>query len=232
MRRRKSAWKAAVLALFFGGVALFYLDFRRGLVAVVAWCAAIALVSWIVAAVVSPANAFSVAFLITNALFIWPAVRISRLHNNKIPADLKIESDGSQRVKNVGHLVIGLSVFTGLVGLAQAGNPGIGELGRFIRATYLVSLPLAVWGSTTGIGLLRAWRWARFSMLVFSSLLVAFGMLFAVAFLFMPNDGEMSGWGVFLLKTFAVSLWLIPVGIGVRWLIYFRSHNVKAHFSV
>jgi len=229
VRQRKSAWKAAVLALLFGGVGFFYLDFRPGLIAVVAWCGAIPLVSWIVDGVVSPGDVFRVAFLITNALFIWPAVRMAKRHNSTIPADLKVESDGFQKVRNVGNLVIVVSMCTMFAGFYLAASPAMGEMGPFMHAAGVLFVPMGAWGLATGIGLLRSWRWARISMLVFSALLAAFGTLGAITLSFMPNGG-MSGWGLILLKTFVVSQPLILAAIGVRWSIYFTRNNVRAHF--
>jgi len=89
---------------------------------------------------------------------------------------------------------------------------------------------MGAWGLATGIGLLRAWRWARISILVFSSLVAVCGAFGVAAFPFMPN-GNVSGWTLFLLTAGPVLVNLIPVAIGVRWFIYFGRNHVRAHFQ-
>ena len=142
----------------------------------------------------------------------------------------KAVSECSQRVKNIGRVVIVLSGLTMIGGSLLVGNPVMGEMGPFMHASAIAFVCCGAWGIGTGIGLLRAWRWARISILVFSSLLAALGVLCVVAFLFMPN-GDMSGWSLMLLKTFCLSSVLIPTGLGALWLIYFTRSNVKAHFQ-
>lgn len=142
----------------------------------------------------------------------------------------KAVSECSQRVRNIGRVVIVVSALTMIGGCLQVGNPAIGEMGPSMHASAIAFVCCGAWGIGTGIGLLRAWRWARISMLVFSSLLAALGMLCVVAFLFMPN-GDMSGWSLILLKMFCFSFVLIPTGLGALWLIYFTRSNVKAHFQ-
>jgi len=107
-------------------------------------------------------------------------------------------------------------------------GPAMGGLGRFMHDMSMVLLPMSAWGIATGIGLLRSWPWARVSILVFSALLAAVSTLSVVAFLSMPSGNiDMSVWELLLLKTFVVSLHLIPAGIGVRWFMYFRRDNVR-----
>jgi hypothetical protein len=82
----------------------------------------------------------------------------------------------------------------------------------------------------TGIGLLRAWRWARVSTLIFSGLLAVLGILGIVVFLLMPG-GDVSGWTLILLRTASTLLFLIPIAVGLRWIFFFRRKEVKAHFQ-
>jgi hypothetical protein len=52
-----------------------------------------------------------------------------------------------------------------------------------------------------------------------------------IVFLSMPRGNlDMSIWELLLFKTFVVLQLLIPAGIGVRWFMYFRRDNVRAHF--
>jgi hypothetical protein len=231
VRQRKSAWKAMVLAGLFGGVGLFYVGFQPGLLAVAAWCGAMALATWLTIGRVSSDNISGTAFFVTNALFVWPAFLMVRRHNRTIPASLEVGPDSFQRVKNIGKLVIGASLCTMLAALNLVAGPAMGGFGRFAHDMSIVWLPMSVWGIATGIGLLRSWPWSRVSILVFSTLLAAVSMLGVIVFLSMPRGNlDMSIWELFLFKTFVVSQLLIPAVIGVRWVMYFRRDNVRAHF--
>jgi hypothetical protein len=141
-----------------------------------------------------------------------------------------VKPDCSKKLKDTGVFVIvgsGLALFAGST---YFNMPRMGELGNFAHDISPLVLCMGAWGLATGIGLLRAWRWARISMLVFSSLLAVCGALGVVVFLFTPNGG-MSGWPLFLLKVGTLSVNVIPVAIGLRWFIYFTRNNVKAHFQ-
>jgi len=136
----------------------------------------------------------------------------------------------SQKVKKLGWELTACSVLALLIGPISIGNLGNeGEIGRFAHYMEPMFLCMVVWGLATGIGLLWSWRWARISMLVFSSFPIVLGILLAVGLLLLPK-GDMSGWSLILLKTVAVSLDLIPVAIGVRWFNFFRRDDVKTYF--
>ena len=110
-------------------------------------------------------------------------------------------------------------------------NPGNGELGWFMHAGGIVSVPMSAWGIATGIGLLRSWPWARVSKLGFSTLLAAYSTLAVVGFLSMPDGNiDMSARELLLLKTFVISLNLIPGAVGVQGFMYFRRDDVRANF--
>jgi len=86
----------------------------------------------------------------------------------------QIELDCFKTVKKVGGQVIAGSVFTLLVGFIAVPNLGsTGELEHFAHDTVPLLFCMTAWGLATGIGLLRAWRWARISMLIFGGLLDA-----------------------------------------------------------
>ena len=52
-----------------------------------------------------------------------------------------------------------------------------------------------------------------------------------VSFLSLPDGNiDMSVRELLLFKTSVVSMHLIPAGIGVRWFVYFRRDDVRAHF--
>ena len=142
----------------------------------------------------------------------------------------KRESDCSQTIKKLGWELFACSVFVLLAGIISIGNLGNeGEIGRFAHGMIPVFLCVVAWALATGIGLLRSWRWARISMLTFSSFPIVLGILMAVGLLLLPR-GDMSRLNVLVLKAVAASLDLIPIVIGIRWFNYFRQDNVKAYF--
>jgi hypothetical protein len=95
----------------------------------------------------------------------------------------------------------------------------------------MVMVPVSLWGVVTGIGLMRAWRWARISMLVFGGLLTAICTLLMVGYLLMPGGG-MAWWSVLALRVLIVLLSLVPAVIGVRWFRFFLRSNVKSYFGI
>jgi len=87
------------------------------------------------------------------------------------------------KIKRTGYLAIIFNAFAVFGIFSFAAQSGHGEMGRFYHDNMAWTLLLAGWGLATGIGLLRAWRWARISALIFSGLLSLFGVLGIVAFL-------------------------------------------------
>jgi hypothetical protein len=73
-------------------------------------------------------------------------------------------------------------------------------------------------------------RWARISTLIFSGLLAVFGILGMVAFLRMPA-GNISGGMVLAGRILPTLLFVIPIVIGYRWLVFFSRTEVKAYLG-
>jgi len=139
----------------------------------------------------------------------------------------KADSNCRQKVKKLGWELIACCVLVLLCAAISIRNiPNEGELGRGEHAMIPLFLCVMVWGLSTGIGLLRARRWARISMLVFCNLPIVFGVLPTVALVSLPKE-DMSGRS----KAVVVSVALIPVVIGVRWFNYFRRDDVKSYFQ-
>jgi hypothetical protein len=139
--------------------------------------------------------------------------------------------DCSRRIKGTGRLAIGgnaFAVFGILMFEYQTG--GHGEMGSFYHDNIVWTLLFAAWGLATGIGLLRAWRWARISTLIFSGLFSAFGILGVVVFLCIPGGG-VSGVELMILRTASTVAFLIPIAVGIRWLVFFARKDVKAYFQ-
>jgi hypothetical protein len=143
---------------------------------------------------------------------------------------MKETVDFSGKVKATGLLSVAgnaFAVFGILMVDFQSG--GHGEMGSFYYHNTLWILLFGGWGLATGIGLLRAWRWARISTLIFSGLLAAFGILGVGAFLRMPG-GSISN-GDMILRIVLTLLFLIPIALGLWWLVFFTRKDVKAYFQ-
>jgi hypothetical protein len=141
--------------------------------------------------------------------------------------------DCSKKVKDLGSFVIAGSAFAFLGGILSAiNNPRpMGEMGHFMYASSRVMVCFGGWGLITGTGILRKWRWARISMLVFCAILVIIGSFLLFGMLVMPS-GEPTGWTwqLILGKALLVAILFIPPFVGVRWLIYFTRKSVKSYF--
>lgn len=144
---------------------------------------------------------------------------------------MKPTADCSPRVKLAGRFAIagnGVAALSILLFDYQSG--GHGEMGSFYHSILLWIFLFAGWGVATGIGLLQAWRWARISALIFSALLALGGILGVVAFLGMPAGG-LSGGAVLIFRVVSSLLGLIPVAIGLWWLVFFNRKDVKEYFQ-
>ena len=104
-------------------------------------------------------------------------------------------------------------------------------MANFYADSMVWTFPLAGWGIATGIGLLRAWRWARISTLIFSGLLAAFGVLETAASLRMSGDVDTPSRELIVFKSFLILLDLIPIAAGIAWLVFFTRKDVKAYFQ-
>jgi len=78
------------------------------------------------------------------------------------------------KVRRTGYLAIICNAFVVFAIFSfESQSGGHGEMGRFYHDNMVWTLLFSCWGLATGIGLLRAWRWARVSTLAFSGLLIA-----------------------------------------------------------
>ena len=104
-------------------------------------------------------------------------------------------------------------------------------MANFFANTMIWTFPFAGWGILTGIGLLRVWRWARISTLIFSGLLAVFGIAETAASLLVPRDAGTPQWDFILFKTFLIVVDIIPIAAGIAWLVFFTRKDVKAYFQ-
>ena len=256
MKERKRPWLAALLAFFFGGPGFFYLGLRRGLVATLAWLLTSLFVLNMPFHPSPSIDPEAIGLFLLQAASAWLALLSCKRINakeekaaareepiaartdsttpliNRNP-QRKVQADCSREIRDTGMSVIALSgvaLFGNLMLFANT-NPPMGEMGHFMHDSAMVCLPVSLWGVATGIGLMRAWRWAWISMVVFGSLLATSCTLLTVHFLLMPGGG-MVWWGVLALRVLFVLLFLVPVAIGVRWFRFFLRNNVKSYFGI
>jgi hypothetical protein len=142
--------------------------------------------------------------------------------------------DCGARIRKIGRRVIvlsGLALLAGVIGYVQT-TPTMGDLGHFTNEIFApLVLCLALWGLTTGIGLLRAWRWAWVSIIVFEGLITLACSLLAVPFLLMSGEG--STWqSVLLIRAVGVLILAVLTVVAIRWLSFFASSTVKAYFGI
>jgi hypothetical protein len=136
----------------------------------------------------------------------------------------------SEKIRVIGRLAFGVNAFMMFaVLLFDYQSGGHGEMGSFYRANMVWILLFSGWGVATGIGLLRAWRWARISTLIFSGLLAAGGLLAIVALLRAPA-GDVFDWTVMISRVAVGLVILIPITVGIWWLVFFSRKDVKAYF--
>jgi len=136
----------------------------------------------------------------------------------------------TDKIRGIGRLAVGINVcmmFAILIFDYQSG--GHGEMGSFYHANLPWILLFSGWGVATGIGLLRAWRWARISALIFCKLLVLFGIFGFVALLRVPGGDVFDG-KVLISRAVLGLVTLIPIASGVWWLIFFNRKDVKTYF--
>lgn len=237
----KRPWLAATLAFFFGGPGFLYLGWRQGIIATILWMPALMLVTNLPSRPSPSVDPEAVGLFLLAAVSAGLALLSCKRVNAKLPKKAessewdpmrRAQAKCVKQVRDVGISVIALSGFALLVSLSLfANSPPMGELGHFMHDSAMVTGPMSLWGVATGIGLMRAWRWARISMLLFGGLVVSFCALMMVGDLLMPGGG-MVWWGILALRALFVLLSLAPAAIGVQWFRFFLRSNVKSYFGV
>jgi hypothetical protein len=136
----------------------------------------------------------------------------------------------SDKIRVIGRLAVGINAFMMFgVLLFDFQSGGHGEMGSFYHANLPWILLFSGWGVATGLGLLRAWRWARISALTFWGLLAAAGLLGFAALLRVPGGGAFD-WEALISRVVLGLVTLIPIASGVWWLVFFNRKDVKTYF--
>ena len=140
-------------------------------------------------------------------------------------------------IGSAGAIGIGALALLGIVAGSAAQPKDYSGSPVFFRAIMLM-IPLiyilpGVWGIVTGIGLLQLKNWARISIIIFSVLLLAFGLMTglgsSVFFLANPPPG-LDRQGVAFVRVFMLMLAAGQIGLGVWWLVFFTRAKVKEQF--
>lgn len=140
-------------------------------------------------------------------------------------------------IGSAGAIGTGALTFVGL--LAGAGAPPKDFSGSliFFRAIVLLAPLIYIlpggWGIATATGLLQLKNWARISIIIFSVLLLAFGLITglssSVFFLTNPPPG-LDRQGLAFVRVFMLMLAAGQIGLGIWWLVFFNRAKVKEQF--
>ncbi len=159
-------------------------------------------------------------------------------------------SPGIRAAAIVALIGSGLSILLGVIEIAMtsipmpapagpAMPPGFMKFGIFFAAA--MSFGFGAWGISSAIGLLRLRNWARISTIAYSAILVSFAFLGIVAILTVPlppppagqfPQGQIPSPEAFAksIRFFMAAFYLVPIAVGVWWLIFFTRPRVKAQF--
>ena len=97
------------------------------------------------------------------------------------------------------------------------------------RSISILMTVAAVWGVATGGGILRRWRWARISIIVFAAFIASVGYTFGPYALFLLGPPPLTTeTGRILLAAFC----LLLVATGVWWAYLFSAGSARELFRV
>jgi hypothetical protein len=140
---------------------------------------------------------------------------------------------GSVLTLLVGLLMLAVMMWAPVSPSAQfPGSPVFMKL-MFAALSVMYILP-AIWGILTSVGLFRLKNWARISTIVFSVLLIvisAFPVLLTLAMPIPQTPGGAADPAVMTGIRIAMGVfWLVQLGIGIWWLVFFTRPKVKLQF--
>ncbi|MGH9758580.1 MAG: hypothetical protein ACRD4M_12650 [Candidatus Acidiferrales bacterium] len=133
-------------------------------------------------------------------------------------------------------IVVGGLMAIGLIALSFAEKtPEIPPFAALFGVLVLMFAGLAVWGITSGVGLIKCKEWARLSMIVFSCFLILLAIPggLTMAFLPYPHSADPDLPQIFftLLRIGTVAFYGALALLGGVWIYFFNKKNVKAQFG-
>jgi len=124
-----------------------------------------------------------------------------------------------------------------LLSFALVGSAQTPETPAFLKIAleimFVLFLCVAIFGVVTGVGLIRLRNWARISALVWAgvcSFFGAFGVLI-VSIAPFPTPPNIPPQSMSIFRGVALFMYLVPLLIGVWWLILFNRKSIKAQFA-
>ncbi len=139
-------------------------------------------------------------------------------------------------LESLPPLGVGVLAFLDLFGIAphRGRNPAIFYSGFEIVSVVVMTMIPGIWGLATGIGLLAVKRWARYSIIVFAALTIAFiGITFGFGMILMLAVAKRNPllnigmWGI----AYYVGVPVSYVGISVWLLMFFNRPRVAEEFE-
>jgi len=99
-----------------------------------------------------------------------------------------------------------------------------------------ISAAFGAWGLFTAIGLLKLKKWARISTIVYAALLTLFSGLAVVAMATVPlpdapQPGQPAGLSLAAMRPMIVTIYAIPLLVGIWWLVYFNLKVTRDAFA-
>lgn len=103
----------------------------------------------------------------------------------------------------------------------------------FLIGMANVVIFLAAWGIATAVGIFRRRRWARMSILIFSALLVLFGLLGAamMAVIPLPETPGADPRVMSFVRAAIVGFYCALAAIGTWWLVLFNLQRSQPYFT-
>lgn len=103
----------------------------------------------------------------------------------------------------------------------------------FLIGMANVVILLAAWGIATAVGIFRRRRWARLSILIFSALLVLFGVLGAamMAVIPLPETPGADPRIMTIVRAAFIGFYCVLAAIGTWWLVLFNLQRSQPYFS-
>jgi len=136
-----------------------------------------------------------------------------------------------------GSVLTILMISLTILSLLVVGSRADAQLPSALRTNAFVSLltlvGLSIYGVVTGVGLFRLKNWARYSVLVWGGVMVFFSAIgiVAISFIRLPTQPNLPANATAIIRWTVVSVYGLPLLIGVWWLALFNRTPVKRQFT-